>query len=1550
MSSDHSQNLSLSSSINDFSGVRRSSRRRSRNASSDDEDFVADEKELEKIEAKNPNASDHITPRSTSASQLINYVDPSSSGDEDGEEFEYGYEEDLETNQNFQGENNNNQHRHKHKRELENEISLFEQTNKIEHIFLSRESDQGIEYLVTFQNSESPFAQWILAVILGDFDNFLRMLKKFNETEMKMSFYNTMTHIFEVSYNSPLHIISHRFFSENKLEFLFQFDLETGTAFFWEIGGQPATENLIKHYLETLVCIIGQPISTPDLQIPEAKNNNDGNNNSNNLNNSLFYNNNNDFLYNSNTMINTNNNYLYNRVLMKRPKELKIEYSESDEYKSVDDKTPRDYQIDGVNWMLSCFCQGHGCILADEMGLGKTIQSLVFLMKLNKDTEFHGPHLIAVRTNTYNQWCSEIERWCNMKIKYIAYQGDPQTRDLIREYQFPSIDEKGNRVPNSYGFNILLATYDIVLKDSDVLKDVDWQVIIIDEGHRIKNNVGKKHHAFQSFKYQHRIILTGTPIQNTLQELFTLLNFVSPEYFQDESIFPEDDIESLDESVLKNLFLKISPHLMRRSLLSVEHSIIPKEERVAFLHMTLEQMELTRLNKLHALDRISQSFDTLSESSCNQRICNHPFLINGAEKFYTKKYSKLSRLDLLIQTSSKFMFLDKILPIIQKSNRSVLLFSQRLKTLRLLQEYCKLKKYNSVMLIGEMNENEKKDAINQFSDPNSDVFIFLISTRSGSEGLNLTKASFSIIFDPDWNPQNDLQAQARCHRIGQTQKVDVLRLITYGSYEHEMFSRAQRKLSLWLSLFGDGSQIKQNQHDSLSDQISIQNNKYDSIMSPLKRNDSTTEFESELPYDVKADSNLNSSTNNDSNSNSVKSIESTVKEPPFIKKFDKHKVYTNIDDVLEDMATVVTEERMPIVSQEAIPIQDLSMNMADDQFLKKFPLPPSITSSPSASKSNGTSVNKKGRPVMQKINFDPKAAKQVILQLERVGYGEWEKIYEIVDENICNIPQLAKFCQMAILLHFRACDPSRVSSFPLLINRLLSDRPDLEFTNFFCKDPANEWYFRGEASVCKYIRGHIFKTCFNFLSILEFHLIISEYIQMKKELAKINSNKSQIINLNPNENESLNQTENENISLNSDQTENENINLNLDQKENENLSLNLDENENESEKLNSENNESDFEINFPFDELPPYPDFMSKDKGIFDRLVRLNEFSSVNSRVFQILSLMKYEMIKNFSLIEKKVYNFQFWTKYEISSIMSMMRNYGNMITMDDIHPKSGLLSKTPAQVRMIALALMRFFSPERTINSPVIIPTTLTNNAKYGPIPSLKENLIIDATDASILYKRICIFSLMNKALINITLKLSLKQQQQKTNDDEEQQKNEEDDVFLPDGKGWWTLEHCKILFENMLRFGLDNLSNILLSPDLCFRKNLTDRDIERLTTGIYRNAPVFNLHDKEEESKIPPFLINDSSFFSFLRQLCGLNDTQYNKNSNENKAENRSQGDSSSATTTNHASSSAKNTRERVKKKKIRKQKIQFFIPKVKNFQFHFNSKTRFGSDIED
>lgn len=605
----------------------------------------------------------------------------------------------------------------------------------------------------------------------------------------------------------------------------------------------------------------------------------------------------------------------------------------------------RTYQMEGLKWLLKCWVNGHGSILADEMGLGKTIQVLSFLSYLNKNTGWNGPFLIVVRTNCFKQWCDEIERWTD--LKYISYNSGPSQRALTREYQFHFLDNFGNPIKNTISFNILLISYDVFLKDVQYLNNYNWEVLVIDEGHRIKNSQGKKNKSMRDLNVRHRIILTGTPIQNSLEELWTLLRFVSPNYFTETPSFVENEIDSLDQETIIKTRKMIEPHLLRREVIEVEHSLAPKEERVAFVSLTQVQKDLIRLVKLHKLWRLKGyqpseiEIDSSNETNAIQSICSHPFLVEGAEEYYTKKL-QLPRLELLLATSSKFKWLDNVLSCIHRSGNKVLIFSQRVKLLKLLDEYCKLRGFHNQILIGSMSEVEKNEAIAHFSAENSDDFIFLISTRAGSEGLNLTMSNIAIIFDPDWNPQNDLQAEARCHRIGQTQKVDVIRLVTYQTYEHSMFIRAQRKLSLWLTLLG------------------------------------SRDPEKTKPKDDK--------------------IYEHISSPPIVEKIEEE---LNLYDLLPRISNIVNNfslDNLDILEEPLKETIDLGNGMSDEAFIETFPI-----------EINGSSKRIK-RSRSKDFGLDLSTSKLVYRKLQLYGYGQWNQIcHGIYDFNETQIQQFSIF-------------------------------------------------------------------------------------------------------------------------------------------------------------------------------------------------------------------------------------------------------------------------------------------------------------------------------------------------------------------------------------------------------------------------------------------------------------------------------------------------------------------------------------------------------------
>ena len=458
--------------------------------------------------------------------------------------------------------------------------------------------------------------------------------------------------------------------------YLNQFTTTFGTVYYWEMYISPSTpRNLVEHYTKHIVHI--------NATFPE-------------------------------------NRPLYH--------EIKLELSQAtlDYFKSKQGFVPRDYQIDGINCLLQCFCDMHGCILADEMRLGKTIQFICFLRQLHR-FGFQGPHIVVVRNNTFNQWCREPEEWCD------------------------------------------------------------------------------------------------------------------------------------------------------------------------------------------------------------------------------------------------FMFLDFVLPIFKRENRQVLVFSQRIKVLSLLAEFCTLRKYTYAVLDGQLTTDEMKTAIDAFLSDNSDVFIFLISTKSGAEGLNLTKASVTIIYDPDCNPNNDLQALGRCHRIGQTKQVLVLRLITYGTYEHTMYIRAQRKLRLWTAVLGDGGgnlsiRAKAKPHHA---NTVIARPYIPVLFATVARRDAEETVRTEIPA-----------------------------PPPDIAAM-RPDAARSLDDVLGEFATIVKD-----ISKYGDP-GELSFDAGENSegFLRRI-----VTEEINISKKRR---QKTRTPTYQ---IEPPTARAILSALERHGCGQCEAITRDAGRADCPIDIVTRFC------------------------------------------------------------------------------------------------------------------------------------------------------------------------------------------------------------------------------------------------------------------------------------------------------------------------------------------------------------------------------------------------------------------------------------------------------------------------------------------------------------------------------------------------------------
>ncbi|GAY36040.1 hypothetical protein CUMW_019990 [Citrus unshiu] len=408
------------------------------------------------------------------------------------------------------------------------------------------------------------------------------------------------------------------------------------------------------------------------------------------------------------------------------------------------------YQMSGLRWLVSLYNNQLNGILADEMGLGKTVQVIALICYLMETKNDRGPFLVVVPSSVLPGWESEINFWAP-RIHKIVYCGPPEERRREK-----IVHQK---------FNVLLTTYEYLMNKHDrpKLSKIQWHYIIIDEGHRIKNASCKLNADLKHYQSSHRLLLTGTPLQNNLEELWALLNFLLPNIFNSSEDFSQwfnKPFESNGDN---------SPD-------EVENELPEKIER-------LIRCEASAYQKL-LMKRVEENLGSIGNSKGRS-------VHNSVDTLIPKHY-----LPPIVRLCGKLEMLDRLLPKLKATDHRVLFFSTMTRLLDVMEDYLTFKQYRYLRLDGHTSGGDRGALIDKFNQQDSPFFIFLLSIRAGGVGVNLQAADTVIIFDTDWNPQVDLQAQARAHRIGQKRDVLVLRFETVQTVEEQVRASAEHKLGV----------------------------------------------------------------------------------------------------------------------------------------------------------------------------------------------------------------------------------------------------------------------------------------------------------------------------------------------------------------------------------------------------------------------------------------------------------------------------------------------------------------------------------------------------------------------------------------------------------------------------------------------------------------------------------------------------------------------------------------------------------------------------------
>ena len=389
----------------------------------------------------------------------------------------------------------------------------------------------------------------------------------------------------------------------------------------------------------------------------------------------------------------------------------------------------------------------------------------------------------------------------------------------------------------SDSWEVCVTSYETVMSEKAQLRKFAWQYIVIDEAHRIKNENSLLSQIVRTFTCRNRLLITGTPLQNNLRELWALLNFLLPDIFTtyeefDEYLQGNSETEDQD-AVVKQLHAVLRPFLLRRLKNDVEKSLLPKKR--INLYVGMAEMQRQWYQKILSRDveavngAVKDSRDgktrLLNIVMQLRKCCNHPYLFDGAEPgppFTTDQH--------LVDNAGKMQMLDKLLSALKEKGSRVLIFSQMSRMLDILEDYCLWRGFQYCRIDGQTAHEDRIRDIDDFNREGSEKFVFLLTTRAGGLGINLATADSVVMYDSDWNPQVDLQAEDRAHRIGQKKQVVVFRFVTDNAIEEKVIERAASKLRLDQLVIQQGRAAQQNKALSKNELVNMIQHGADTIL------------------------------------------------------------------------------------------------------------------------------------------------------------------------------------------------------------------------------------------------------------------------------------------------------------------------------------------------------------------------------------------------------------------------------------------------------------------------------------------------------------------------------------------------------------------------------------------------------------------------------------------------------------------------------------------------------------------------------------------------